>query len=71
MKRAGQPQIIRAYQRDEEYRQWLRFTVLESLELGQLLPYRLIHSYRAEWALASDFTYFALTTLKGKQTLGE
>jgi len=66
MKQAGQPQIIRAYQRDEEYRQWLRYAVLESLELGSILPYRIIHNYRAEWAVASDFIYFTLTTLQGK-----
>ena len=45
--------------------------MLESLELGSIIPYRLIHTYRAEWALFSDFLYFALTTLRGQQTLGE
>ena len=66
---AGQPQVIRAYQRDEEYKQWLRFSVLESLELA--VPYRLIHKWRAEIMAAADLVYFGLTTLRGKQTLGE
>ena len=68
-KEANQPHIISAYQRDSEYRSWLRFAVLESLEI--LLPYRLIHSSRAEWTIFADLVYFALTTGRGKQTLGE
>ena len=61
---AGQPQIIRAYQRDEEYKSWLRYALLESIELA--VPYRHIQKWRAEIVAASDFLYFGLTTARNR-----
>ena len=60
---------MRAYQRDEEYRQWLRFYVLESSEL--FLSYRNRYNWTSEVTLVADLTYFACTTARRKQTLGE
>jgi len=60
---------MRAYQRDEEYKHLLRFITIEALEV--LVNYRILNKYDSELKLGSDFVYYALTTLKGKQTLGE
>lgn len=35
---ASQPEIVRVWQRDEEYKQWVRYAWLESLEL--IIPFR-------------------------------
>ncbi len=64
-----QPEILRAYQRDEEYKMILRYLLLESLEV--FVHYRSLSKYDAEIKMTSDFLYYFLTTIKGKQTLGE
>lgn len=64
-----QPEIMRSYQRDEEYKQLLRFLIIESLET--MIHYRTLSKYDSEIRLTSDFIYYLLTTLIGKQTLGE
>jgi len=66
---ALQPEILRAYQRDDEYKMILRFMLLESMEV--FVNYRLITRYDAEIKMGSDFIYYLLTTIRGKQTLGE
>eukprot|EP00347_Sterkiella_histriomuscorum_P019496 403341406 len=60
---------MRSYQRDEEYKQLIRFMLLESLET--LINYRTIAKYDSEIKMGSDFVYYLLTYLIGKQTLGE
>ena len=64
-----QPEILRAYQRDEEYKMMLRYLVMESLEV--FIKYRFLSKYDAEIKMGSDFLYYLLTTIRGKQTLGE
>ena len=64
-----QPEILRACQRDEEYKMILRYLVLESLEV--FVNYRTLNKYDAEIKMSSDFIYYLLTTIRGKQTLGE
>ncbi len=43
--------------------------MIESLEL--VVKYRFLHEWREELALSSDFLYYGLTTLLGRQTLGQ
>ena len=64
-----QPEILRAYQRDEEYKLMLRYLVMEALEV--FIKYRTLSKYDAEIKMGSDFLYYVLTTIRGKQTLGE
>ena len=63
------PYIIRANQRDEEYKLWLKFSLLESLEL--ILRYKVIHDWRSELSVLSDLTYYLTTTMLQRRTLGE
>lgn len=63
------PEIMRAFQRDEEYKHVLRFMAVEALEV--FINYRTLNKYDSEIRMGSDFIYYALTTLIGKQTLGE
>ncbi len=60
---------MRAYQRDEEYKMILRYLVMESLEV--FIKYRTLSRLDAEIKVGSDFLYYFLTTIRGKQTLGE
>lgn len=64
-----QPEILRAYQRDDEYKLTLRFLLIESLET--IINYRTLSKYDSEIKMLSDFIYYLLTTLRGKLTLGE
>lgn len=66
---ASASHLIRAYQRDEEYKTWLRYSVLESCEL--FFKARWISRWRGELTLCSDLLYYAMTTLQNKTTLGE
>ena len=66
---ALQPEILRAYQRDDEYKMILRYLLLESMEV--FVNYRLLTKYDAEIKMGSDLLYYLLTTIRGKQTLGE
>jgi peroxin-10 len=47
----------------------LRYLLLESLEV--FVHYRTLSKYDAEIKMTSDFLYYFLTTIRGKQTLGE
>lgn len=47
----------------------LRYLVMETLEV--FIKYRLLSKYDAEIKMSSDFLYYLLTTIRGKQTLGE
>ncbi len=47
----------------------LRYLLLESLEV--FVNYRTLSKYDAEIKMTSDFLYYLLTTIRGKQTLGE
>lgn len=47
----------------------LRYLLIESLEV--FVNYRLLSKYDSELKLTSDFLYYLLTTIRGKQTLGE
>ena len=47
----------------------LRYLLLESMEV--FVNYRLLTKYDAELKMGSDFIYYLLTTIRGKQTLGE
>ncbi len=47
----------------------LRFLLLESMEV--FVKYRVITQYDAEIKMGSDLLYYLLTTIRGKQTLGE
>lgn len=47
----------------------LRYLVIESLEV--FVKYRILSKYDAEIKTSSDFLYYLLTTIRGKQTLGE
>lgn len=47
----------------------LRYLLLESMEV--FVNYRLLTKYDAELKMGSDFLYYLLTTIRGKQTLGE
>lgn len=59
-----QPEIMRAYQRDEEYKSFIRFSVLECLEV--LINYRLLAKYDAEIRCVSDMIYYLVTTIRKK-----
>ena len=61
---ASQPEIVRAFQRDEEYRQWLRFAFLESSEL--FISFRALYDWRSELTLLADLCYFGFTTARRK-----
>lgn len=67
--KSKQPEILRAYQRDDEYKLILRYMIIESLET--FINYRTISKYDAELKMLSDLTYYLLTTIRGKLTLGE
>ena len=43
--------------------------MIESLEV--FVKYRLLSKYDSEIKMCSDFLYYLLTTIRGKQTLGE
>jgi peroxin-10 len=43
--------------------------VMESLEV--FIKYRFLSKFDAEIKMGSDFLYYLLTTIRGKQTLGE
>ena len=64
-----QPEVLRAFQRDDEYKQILRFMIIESLEV--FINYRKLSNYDSEIKMGSDFVYYLFTTMRGKQTLGE
>ncbi|CDW86965.1 peroxisome biogenesis factor 10 [Stylonychia lemnae] len=64
-----QPEIMRAYQRDEEYKQMLRFLIIEALET--MIHYRTLSKFDSEIRMGSDLLYYLLTSMRGKQTLGE
>lgn len=64
-----QPELLRAYQRDEEYKSFLRYSVIESLEV--FINYRILNKYDAEIRCVADFIYYLVTTISKKQTLGE
>jgi hypothetical protein len=59
-----QPEILRAYQRDEEYKMMLRYLVMEALEV--FVKYRVLSKYDAEIKMGSDLLYYILTTIRGK-----
>lgn len=47
----------------------LRYLVMESLEV--FIKYRFLSKYDSEIKMGSDLLYYLLTTIRGKQTLGE
>ena len=59
-----QPEILRAYQRDEEYKMMLRYLVMEALEV--FVKYRMLSKYDSEIKMGSDLLYYILTTIRGK-----
>jgi len=69
MNPSKQPELMRAFQRDEEIRLTLRSSLLEALET--FIKYRNILKWEDELLLTADLFYFGVTTLKGSQTLGE
>lgn len=66
---AGQPDILRAAERDNNFKQLINFKVLEVLEI--LLKYNVITKYEKEIKLLTDTIYYMLTTGKNWMTLGE
>ena len=59
-----QPEILRAYQRDEEYKMILRTLLYEALET--VISYRFMARYDSEIRMGSDLLYYLLTTIRGK-----
>jgi len=52
---AKSAEILRAYQRDLEYKSMLNFAMVEYFEC--IMGYRIIQKYRGEICLLSDFVY--------------
>ena len=69
IREAKSPEILRAYERDCEFRAIFNFALREALE--QVFDYRLLAKYNSEVNILEKFIYYWLTTLRGKQTLGE
>ena len=66
---AKSPEILRSYQRDLECKQFFRFALVEFLE--SIMNYKKVREYQMELRSLADFIYLWMTTLRGRQTLGE
>eukprot|EP00274_Cyanoptyche_gloeocystis_P003829 CAMPEP_0196662448 /NCGR_PEP_ID=MMETSP1086-20130531/48740_1 /TAXON_ID=77921 /ORGANISM="Cyanoptyche gloeocystis , Strain SAG4.97" /LENGTH=283 /DNA_ID=CAMNT_0041997837 /DNA_START=33 /DNA_END=883 /DNA_ORIENTATION=- len=66
---AAQPDIVRAWQKDEFYRRELQEDSLDVV--SRLYSTRTTAAFYREIRLLADALFFGLTTLSGRQTLGE
>lgn len=56
---ARQPEILRAYMRDQEYKSLFHYYLLEAAEV--FLPYRILSKFQNELKFIADFSYLSLT----------
>ena len=61
---AKSPEIMRAYQRDVEYKLMFKFAIVEFLE--SRFDYRVIRKYQAEIKCLSDLIFTWMTTVRGR-----
>ncbi|XP_054710940.1 peroxisome biogenesis factor 10-like [Uloborus diversus] len=66
---AGQPEILRSFQKDEEYIHSLRSAISDLVQKLTGIPFWI--KWKDFIDTSSDFLFFSLTTLSGFQTLGE
>ncbi len=64
-----QPEMMRAFARDEDFKSHLCFKLVETLEV--FVNYRLLSKWDEELKVVAELIYFAFTTLRSKPTLGE